>query len=126
MPTYDFRCNSCQGKMTLSYKTYAEYDEATHSCVHCQSTDLVRLISRVAIARSEDARMDALADPSNFGVLDSDDPRALGRMMRKMGNEMGEDLGDDFDEVVGRLESGESPDSIEAAMPDLGADLPDA
>jgi hypothetical protein len=53
--------------------------------------------------------------------LDEEDPRSLGRYMRKMSKEMGEDLGDEFDEVVGRLESGESPESIEDSMPDLGA-----
>jgi Flp pilus assembly protein TadB len=39
--------------------------------------------------------------------------------MRKMSQEMGEDLGDEFGEVVDRLESGESPDSIEESMPEL-------
>ena len=39
--------------------------------------------------------------------------------MRKMGDEMGEDLGPEFDEVVGRLESGEDPEAIEKSMPDL-------
>ena len=45
-----------------------------------------------------------------------------GRMMRKMGKEMGEDLPPEFDEVVDRLESGQSPDDIEKAIPDLGGD----
>jgi hypothetical protein len=34
-------------------------------------------------------------------------------------------MGPEFKEVVGRLESGESPDQIEKSMPDLGADAPD-
>jgi hypothetical protein len=50
-----------------------------------------------------------------------DDPRAMGRFMREMSQEMGEDLGDEFEEVAGRLEKGESPESIEASMPDLGS-----
>ena len=49
-----------------------------------------------------------------------DDPRALGRMMRKMGKEAGEDLPPEFDDVVGRLESGQSPEEIEKDMPELG------
>ena len=40
--------------------------------------------------------------------------------MRQMSQEMGEDLGDEFNEVVGRLEKGESPESIEKSMPELG------
>jgi hypothetical protein len=45
-------------------------------------------------------------------------------MMRKMGSELGEETPPEFDEVVGRLESGESPDEIEESMPDLGAGFP--
>ena len=51
-----------------------------------------------------------------------EDPQALGRMMRKMSREMGEELGPEFDEVVDRLEKGQSPEDIEAALPDLGGD----
>jgi hypothetical protein len=51
--------------------------------------------------------------------VDEDDPRSLGRFMRKMSNEMGEDMGEEFNEVVERLEGGESADSIEKTMPDL-------
>jgi hypothetical protein len=43
-------------------------------------------------------------------------------MMRKMGNEMGEDLPPEFDDVVDRLEKGQSPEDIEKELPDLGAD----
>jgi Flp pilus assembly protein TadB len=60
-------------------------------------------------------------DPENLMAgVDEDDPRSLGRFMRKMSSEMGEDMGDEFNEVVDRLESGESPESIEETMPDLG------
>jgi len=49
--------------------------------------------------------------------------------MRKMSAETGEDLGPEFDEVVGRLEAGESPEKIEESMPELmgegGGDLSD-
>lgn len=63
--------------------------------------------------------MDGLADDSMLSGLDEEDPRSLGRFMRKMSREMGEDMGDEFNEVVDRLEKGESPEDIEAAMPEL-------
>ena len=44
--------------------------------------------------------------------------------MRKMGGEMGEDLPPEFNDVVDRLEAGQSPEEIESALPDLGADNP--
>lgn len=77
-------------------------------------------MTKVRIAKSEEARMDSME--SEMGNLEGleDDPKALGRMMRKMGREMGEDLPPEFDDVVDRLESGQSPEEIESAMPDLG------
>jgi hypothetical protein len=87
---------------------------------------LVRLLSRIAVLKSEDARLDSLADPALMGDLDESDPSSLGRMMRRMSKEAGEDLGDEFDEVVDRLEAGQDPEEIEESMPDLGAnDLSD-
>jgi hypothetical protein len=41
-------------------------------------------------------------------------------MMRRMSNEMGEEMGPEFDEVIDRLETGQSPEEIEKALPDLG------
>lgn len=62
--------------------------------------------------------MESLSDPSNFGDVDENDPRSIGKFMRRMGNEMGEDMGPEFNEMVGRLESGEDPESIESDIPD--------
>jgi hypothetical protein len=74
----------------------------------------------VRVARSEDSRLEDLADPSKLAGLE-DDPQAMARMMRQMSSEMGEDMGPEFDEVIDRLEAGQSPDEIEESMPDLGA-----
>jgi hypothetical protein len=75
----------------------------------------------VSVLRSEESRLENLADPSNIAGLDENDPKSMARWMRKMSSEMGEDLGPEFDEVVDRLEAGESPEEIEATMPDLGS-----
>ena len=120
MPSYDFRCKDCQHKFTLTYASYDEVDQTEPVCPRCGSTSLSRLITRVGVLTSEDARMERLADPSRLGGLDEDDPRAVGRFMREMSQEMGEDLGPEFSEVVDRLEAGESPESIEQSLPDLG------
>ena len=69
--------------------------------------------------------MEDLADPASFGDLDENDPRSIARWMRKMSDETGEDLGSEFEEVVDRLQSGESPEEIEKEMPDLGGDAGD-
>jgi putative FmdB family regulatory protein len=119
MPYYDFICKDCGKPMRLFF-SFAEYETAVPVCPHCQSKNLKRRISRVALGKSEESRLDSLMDDSTLDNLDESDPQAMGRFMRQMSQEMGEDLGDEFNEVVGRLEKGESPESIEKSMPELG------
>lgn len=125
MPSYEYQCHACKRPFEVSM-SYDQYGKQEVTCSHCESTEVKRLISRVRFAKSEDSRMEDLAsdfsDPSALEGLE-DDPQALGRMMRKMSNEMGEDLGPEFDEVVDRLEKGQSPEEIEESMPDLADDL---
>lgn len=123
MPNYDYICNSCQKRAKLFF-SYAEYGQKKPICPHCQSDDLKRHIGRVAVGRSEANRVDSLMDDSALANLDGDDPKALGSFMRKMSHELGENMGDDFNEVVDRLEKGESPEKIEKSMPDLAKESP--
>jgi putative FmdB family regulatory protein len=119
MPTYDFICNNCDQRFDV-FLTFAEYGKKKVSCTHCNSKNVRRRMTKVRIAKSDDSRMDAMAnDFSGFEGME-DNPKEMGRMMRKMGKEMGEELPPEFNEVVDRLESGQSPDEIESAIPDLG------
>ncbi len=118
MPTYQYRCLDCNKRFDV-FMTYAEYGARPVVCGHCGSAQVQRRIGRIRVARSEESRLESLADPSALAGLE-DDPRALGRMMRQMGQEVGEDIGPEFNEVVGRLEAGESPEEIEKSIPDLG------
>ncbi len=121
MPVYVFRCLDCR-RIVQQHYSFSEYESATPTCSYCGSQKLRRRIGRVALAKSEDTRMDAMMDESALAGLDEEDPRSLGRFMRKMSQEMGEDLGEEFGEVVDRLEKGQSPEEIEQAMPDLADD----
>lgn len=124
MPTYDFICNDCNQRFDV-FQTFAEYGKKPVTCTHCNSKNVRRRMTRVRIAKSDDARMESMTDDfSGFEGLE-EDPQAMGRMMRKMGKEMGDDLPPEFDEVVDRLESGQSPEDIEKAIPDLGNDAGD-
>jgi hypothetical protein len=40
-----------------------------------------------------------------------------------MGRELGEEMPPEFDEVIDRLESGQSPEEIEESMPELAEGL---
>ncbi len=119
MPTYEYRCLDCRKRVAI-YQSYEDYGRVPVACPHCGGGRLERRIGRVRVARSEESRLDTLSDPSDWGDVDENDPRSVGRMMRRMGSEMGEDMPAEFDEVVDRLEAGESPEEIEKDIPDLG------
>lgn len=121
MPTYDFICNACEKRFEI-FLTFSEYEKKAVHCAHCESANVRRRMTKVRIARSDESRLESAAN--DFSGLEGleDDPKALGRMMRKMGGEMGEDLPPEFNDVVDRLEAGQSPEEIESALPDLGAD----
>jgi putative FmdB family regulatory protein len=116
MPIYEYRCPAC-GKRGSRLQKMS--DTSVPECPRCGAA-MERTISKVAFLAGDEARMEKLADPAQWGDFDENDPRSMGRLMRKMGQEMGEDLGDEFNEVVARLEAGEDPEAIEADIPDLG------
>ncbi len=89
-------------------------------CPRCSGTNLRKLVSRFAVLRSEEARLDDLADPSSFGDVDENDPKSVARWARKMGEELGEDAGDDFKEAIEQMEAGEMPPEGDESSPDLG------
>ena len=115
MPIYEYRCQDCRKRNSFLILTSKA---PVPSCKHCQSTNLERIMSRFAAPKSEEARMEALADPSNFGDLDESDPQSMARFMKKMGREMGEDLGEDMDEAMDGMET----DATDSGMSATGDD----
>lgn len=126
MPLYDYLCLDCHRRFEM-YMSYAEYGTRSVQCPHCQSPNVRRRLPRVRFARSEEARLESLADdfsdPSALEGLE-EDPRAMGRFMRKMSQELGEEMPPEFDEVVERLEKGQRPEEIEKEMPELASEEP--
>lgn len=120
MPNYDYVCLNCRKRFTMFIR-YDDYGKAQPVCPHCKSNDVRRKIGRVRVTRSSLGHLEDMSDPKNLDALD-EDPRALGKMMREMSGEIGEDMGPQFDEVVHRLERGQSPDEIEKDMPELQED----
>jgi putative FmdB family regulatory protein len=104
MPIYEYRCTDCQRK--VSVLTLRVSERVDPVCDRCGSRKLTRLMSRFALVRSEDSRLDDLSDPSSLSGLDENDPKSMARWMRKMGKELGEDAGQDFDEMVDEIEAG--------------------
>ena len=112
MPIYEFRCLNCRKKTTAIVLARARVGEVR--CQHCGSASLERLVSRFATVKSEESRLDSLADSSAMAGVDENDPASVARWMKKMGREMGEDFADeDVDGMIDEMEhgsNGEPPD----------------
>ena len=98
MPIYEYDCADCRRRVSLLVMRITNPEPAR--CPRCGGERLTRLMSRFARLRSEDQRLDSLADPSQLGGLNEEDPRSVARFMKKMGSEMGEDVGEDWDQMV--------------------------
>jgi putative FmdB family regulatory protein len=120
MPIYEYDCGDCRRRVSLLVLRPSTAPPPT--CPRCGSASLSRLMSRFATVKSEEARLDALADSSSFGDLDENDPGSVARFMKKMGKEFGDDLGDDFGSAVDEAmaEAGDDENSGAESPADAG------
>ena len=113
MPIYEYRCEKC--KKLSSFLLLRTTEEIKPHCKHCGSTDVTKVISRVAVLKSEERRLESMLDPSKFSDLDENDPRSVERVMRRMGRELGDELGEGFEESMEEaLAEGTSPPTEDA------------
>lgn len=101
MPIYEYSCAQCNGRFQKLVQGFS--DPANLACPRCGNNAVKRAVSRVVALKSEEARVDALADPATFAGLDESDPRSIARWAKKLGKELGEDAGDDWDEMVDQM-----------------------
>lgn len=123
MPIYEYLCPRCNGR--FQKLVFGFRDPEGLACPRCGSVDVRRAISRVAVLKSEEARVDALADPSMLAGLDENDPRSIARWAKKLGKELGDDAGEDWDQMVDEMleeelerdSADETPEAGEPAAP---------
>lgn len=108
MPIYEYRCESCGAKFSV---VFWPPDRPEPRCRRCGSTEARRLISRVALVRGEEDRLERLAD--EVSGVDEDDPRSVARWARRLGREMGEELGEDFEQALDEASSSDTGDDTE-------------
>ena len=98
MPIFEFYCSQCKRKMSFLVLSPASFQPV---CKFCKGKDLEQLYSRFASPKSEESRLESLADPSSLSGLDENDPGSVARWMKKMGKELGEDFaGEDIDQLA--------------------------
>lgn len=115
MPIYEYRCLDCRRRVSIFFRRMGTDEGA--ACPVCGGARLERLFSRFALARSEEDRLERLADDPSLANVDENDPKSLARFMRRMGQELGEEAGEDFEQAIEELERGETGESEEAEAP---------
>jgi len=98
MPLFEFRCRKCEKKFELLIGIKS--DEPAFICPYCKSSDIKKLISRFRPVKSEEARLEELADPRNFAGLDENDPRSIVKWAKKLGKALGEDCSDEIEALA--------------------------
>jgi putative FmdB family regulatory protein len=113
MPTYEYRCGVCRRRSSVLFRTFAAAT-VTPECPLCGAppAHMQKLVSRVAVLKSEEARLESLADPSMFGDVDENDPRSVAKWARRLGEQLGDDAPDDYGELVDQIESGDLPEEM--------------
>ena len=105
MPVYEFRCNACGAKVSLFFRSVTA--DATGACDRCGSTDMRRLISRVAVIHSAVKAQDLNKNELLDGV-DYSDPASMANFFRRMGETFHDEPNEHMDEIIGRLDHGEA------------------
>lgn len=112
MPLYEYRCNKCNRLVTLFKRGFSESSE---TCPHCSGTELSRLFSSFSIRKADSAIYeDILSDSNLVRGLERDDPHALAEWSKRMGQGLDEDITPEYEEMMGRMETGEMPNGLMA------------
>src|SRR5688500_7990610 len=133
MPIYEYYCPDNHTIYQFYAKTIAQ-GQTTPKCPDNPRFRLKKVVSAFAITSgggsddaaekkpeaagadpAEDAKMEAAmsAMESEFSNVDENDPKAMGRMMRRRSELTGEKMEGEVEEVVRKLEEGADPDSLE-------------
>ena len=141
MPIYEYYCPDNHTVYQFYAKTLAQ-GKLVPRCPENPKFRMKKLVSAFAVTSggkkddvaemkpnaappdsADDARMEAAmgAMEKEFSSVDENDPRAMARMMRRVGELTGEKLDEPMEEVVRKLEEGADPGSLDDQ---LGGDAP--
>ena len=133
MPIYEFYCHKCN--TIFSFLSRTTQPGKIPNCPHCKKTKLAKQVSLfAATGRAREGTgegdgpdlpmdeskmeraMDALAREADG--MSEENPREAAKLMRKFSAMTGMEMGTSMKEALTRLEGGEDPDAIEAALGD--------
>ena len=96
MPVFEYRCADCDRKFSALVGMTAAPDDAR--CPHCGGRETAKLVSRPGRYRTEDDRMDEIADRLE-GMGGDASPSAIRETMREVGKALDDDASDEMEEM---------------------------
>lgn len=108
MPLYEYQCRQCGGVNTALILKPREEEKLL--CGKCRSPELVRILSRFALHKTEAQRVEEFDPQSQRSDSFYKDDRNVGLWAQKRMKQLGVDLGPSFDETVEKVRSGKLPD----------------
>lgn len=145
MPIYEYRCEKCGRVSSFLVRNIAAHQtpKCPHCGASAMHRAVSRFAALRGSARSSASDTETDTDsppPADTGLdenepgdvnrpepdlaemeslldsVDENDPRSMGRAMRRLAEQTGEPLDEEMEEVVRRLEAGEDPEKIEEKM----------
>lgn len=131
MPIYEFYCHACN--TVFSFFSRRVNPSKLPLCPGCRKPRLRRQVSIFAATGRakegggnddlpiDESRMERamnMLEKETTGI-NEEDPRQAAQLMRKFSDATGLSLGRKAEEALGRLESGEDPEKVEADMGDI-------
>lgn len=140
MPIYEFFSPDTNKVYSFLARSLSQRDKVPR-CPDRPGARMERVISRFAVtgrAEEKQASPADAADPQMERVMaemqremagideSNPDPRALGRMMRKMTEATGQPMPKEMEQMIRRMEAGEDPEKLEEEFGDAfeGMDMP--
>lgn len=135
MPIFEYLCAHCN--RIYSFLSLSLTPKRQPTCPRCGSPDLARVPSSFAVAgtsrvrketeggvRTEEPEVPAGLEKEleglaqNLDEKDMEDPRTMGRLMRRLAEATGEPVPPTLDEMIRRMEAGEDPEKLEEELGD--------
>lgn len=131
MPIYEFYCKDCHS----IYNFFSRRIDTSKrpSCPTCGLAELDRQISLFSVSKGmneedsdpfgdmDESKMEKVmaSMAGEFENVNEDDPKQMGRMMRKLYDATGLNIGTGMEEAIQRMEAGDDPDKIEEDLGDV-------
>jgi hypothetical protein len=105
-------CLQCRKRQSILWRSHDENQKVL--CNYCGSKDLQRIMSRFAAPKSEDDRLESMADPGRWSGLDESNGASVAKFVKKFGGELGDEVSKAeieqmADEAAQEAESGAEP-----------------